>query len=73
MAEPTKKINWLKRLAILPPLAIGVVILVLVVRGREPPSQVFEERVIAVRAIRIPVVAMTPRAIGYGTVAPGRA
>ncbi len=73
MAEPTKKIIWLKRLAILPPLAIGVAILVLVVRGREPPSQIFAERVIAVRAIRIPVVAMTPRAIGYGTVAPGRA
>ena len=72
MAEPTRKLIWLKRLAILPPLAIGAVILILVVRGREPPSQKFEERSIAVRAIRAPVVTMTPRAIGYGTVAPGR-
>ncbi len=72
MTEPTKTTIWLKRLAILPPLAIGIAILVVVVRGREPPRQTFEERVIAVRAIRAPLVTLTPRAIGYGVVAPGR-
>ncbi len=72
MAEPTNKTIWLRRISILVPLAIGVAILVLVVRAREPPIQNFVERAIAVRAIRAPVVALTPRAIGYGTVAPGR-
>ena len=55
------------------PILVGLAILVLLVKLREPPVQAaFEEKVQAVRSITIPRVKLVPRMLAYGTVAPGR-
>ncbi len=70
--EQSRTRAWLKRLAILPPVLIGIGALALAVGGLESPTQNFTERVTVVRAIKVPMVAFTPTAIGYGTVSPER-
>jgi multidrug efflux pump subunit AcrA (membrane-fusion protein) len=64
--------KWAKILAIIPPVLIGIGVVVMAVGGREPPTQKFTERVTVVRAIKVSKVAFTPTAIGYGTVSPER-
>jgi len=64
--------TWVKRLAIIPPVLIGIGAVVLAVSGREPPTQSFTERVTVVRSIKVPKVEFIPTAIGYGTVSPER-
>jgi hypothetical protein len=62
-----------RKLLILPPLAVGVVVLVLFVRGREAPAR--EEADEISRAVRVVTVEkrdVVPRVIGYGTIRPAR-
>jgi multidrug efflux pump subunit AcrA (membrane-fusion protein) len=62
----------LKRLLIVPPLVLGAAIVVLMVRGREAPERAPPtEQARAVRVIAVPSVAVVPRALGHGVVAPG--
>lgn len=65
--------EWLKRLLIVPPLLLGVLVLVWQFRSETRPQQREpEEMSRAVRAIAARPVVFVPRATGYGTVRPGR-
>jgi RND family efflux transporter MFP subunit len=64
---------WAKRLLILPPVAIGIAALVWQLNRSAGPEQgAIEEITRAVRVIALEPVDFLPRAIGYGTVEPGR-
>ncbi|MEE8246352.1 MAG: efflux RND transporter periplasmic adaptor subunit [Alphaproteobacteria bacterium] len=68
----SRRRELLKRLLIVPPLVLGVAILVLMARGREGPERVPPgEQPRAVRVIAVPSVAVVPRALGHGVVTPG--
>ncbi|MBO8087310.1 MAG: efflux RND transporter periplasmic adaptor subunit [Marichromatium sp.] len=70
--NPSPTPRW-RRLLLFPPIMLGVLILVLMVRGREPP--VLTEPVEPVRAVRVveaTLVALAPTAAGYGSVQPER-
>jgi multidrug efflux system membrane fusion protein len=70
MSERSK--TWLKRLMFLPPLALGVVVLVWMVRGSEAPRQAEPSEVrLPVRVIEVEPTRFVPRALGYGYVQPG--
>ena len=63
----------LKKLLFLPALALGVLALVLLVRGRRPPDAApVEEVAHDVRVLVVPRLTVQPRALGYGVVRPGR-
>ena len=64
--------TWVRRLAILPPLALGVAALVWQLQNRAAPQQA-EPREIAraVRVIEVQPTRFVPRALGYGYVQPG--
>ena len=63
--------TWLKRLAILPPVAIGIVVLVLQMRGREAPEQFAPSEIARpVRVLTVQPMDFVPRAVGYGSVQP---
>jgi membrane fusion protein, multidrug efflux system len=65
--------GWLTRLLLIPPIVVGALVLVLMIAGREPPERrAPEERALPVRVVEAPSVAVTPRAVGYGEVAPAR-
>ncbi|NEV63470.1 efflux RND transporter periplasmic adaptor subunit [Thiorhodococcus minor] len=67
--RPVRKHRWL----ILPPIAIGIGILVWMAQGREPPAQTEQgETARPVRVIEAPAVALAPSAEGYGPVRPAR-
>lgn len=62
-----------KKLLILPPLVVGVAVLVFFVKRREGPAR--EEATEISRAVRVVTVVkrdVVPRVIGYGTVRPAR-
>ena len=62
-----------RKLIILLPLALGAAALAIAVNTREGPQRVApEERVTAVRIAPAPAVDVVPRALGYGSVKPGR-
>ncbi len=62
-----------KRLLILPPILIGIALMVLQVQNRSVPQRVdLAERARAVRAIPVPETAVVPRARAYGRVRPAR-
>jgi RND family efflux transporter MFP subunit len=64
---------WAKRLLILPPVAIGAAVLVWQLNRSAGPEQgAIAEVSRAVRVIEAEPVDFIPRAIGYGTVEPGR-
>jgi RND family efflux transporter MFP subunit len=70
MSEPRK--TWLKRFLFLPPLALGAVVLVWMVRGSAPPQQAEPSEVRRpVRVIQLEPTRFVPRALGYGYVQPG--
>jgi len=70
MSEPSK--TWLKRLLFLPPLALGVVVLVWMVQGSAPPQQAEPREVRRpVRVIEVEPTRFVPRVLGYGYVQPG--
>jgi multidrug efflux pump subunit AcrA (membrane-fusion protein) len=63
----------LRKLLIIPALGVGVLALVLMMRGREgPPERPDQEVTRTVRVIAVPRTAVVPRAVGYGEVRPGR-
>ncbi|MHA1570219.1 MAG: efflux RND transporter periplasmic adaptor subunit, partial [Alphaproteobacteria bacterium] len=60
-----------RRLAFIPPVIIGIIILALVLRTREGPQrEALSEQVTLVRTVQVQVVDMVPRAVGFGTVRP---
>ncbi len=62
-----------RKLLILIPLALGALALAVAVGTREVPERVSpEERVTPVRVVSAPAVDVVPRALGYGSVRPGR-
>ncbi len=62
-----------KRFLIVPAVALGVLVFVLMVRSRQGPTQSeISERAFAVRVIPAPEVSIVPRATGYGKVQPGQ-
>lgn len=63
--------EWLRRLLILPPVALGIAVLVWQLsRGAQPEQGEIEEIRRAVRVIEAQPVDFVPRAIGYGTAEP---
>lgn len=64
----------LKRKALfLPPVLVGVAILVWFARGGEAPVQIPPDEVVRpVRVISVPAVDFVPRTLGYGHIQPGR-
>jgi RND family efflux transporter MFP subunit len=69
-APPPRR--W-RRLLLLPPVLLGVALLVWQIRAdRGPDAPVASERRVAVEVVEVEPRALTPRAVGYGTVAPAR-
>jgi len=65
--------TWLRRLLIVPPVALGAAVLLWQLQSRTEPAQGEPEELSrAVRVIEVQPVTFVPRARGYGTVAPGR-
>lgn len=65
--------SWLRRLLVVPPIIIGIAILMLVAKGRKPPVQVEEaEQVRVVRVVTVQPTQVIPRVTGYGVVEPAR-
>lgn len=63
--------RWLRRLLILPPLALGVALVAWQIGGRQAPEVLPErEMVRPARVVTVEAVDFTPRALAYGTVAP---
>ncbi len=66
------KSTLFRRLMLLPPVAVGVVVLVVATRGRDAPTQTPPtETTTMVRVMAAPAVTVVPRALGYGNVEPG--
>jgi len=62
-----------RKLLILPPIAIGVLVLLFMVAGKQPPGQAERgEPTRTVRVIEVPLVELVPMAEGYGQVEPAR-
>ncbi len=62
-----------KKLLILPPIALGIVLLVVFIKGRSGPEKVApEELTHAVRSVTLAPRDVTPTAIAYGTVHPSK-
>ena len=62
-----------KKLLFLPPVILGVLVLVLLVRGKKKPERI--ERPESARPVRVASATMrpiVPRALGYGTAVPAR-
>ena len=65
--------RWIRRFWIVPPILIGVAAIALAPLMKSGPQKTeAPERAVKVRAMTIPELAVTPRAIGYGTVEPAR-
>lgn len=65
--------DWLKRLLILPPIAIGAAVLAWQLgSGAQPEQGAPEEVTRTVRVIEAEPLTFVPRAIGYGTAQPGQ-
>ena len=64
----------IKKLLFIPPILIGIAVLLYVASGRQPPDRVpLEERARAVRVITVEPVDVVPRVTGFGSVYPGTA
>jgi len=65
--------KFTRRFLIIPPLAIGVAVILFAQAMKSPPKKVeVAERAVKVRAIKISKIDIIARAIGYGTMRPGR-
>jgi membrane fusion protein, multidrug efflux system len=66
MTQPKK---WL----LLPPVVVGVLLVVFAARGKKPPTIVPPApNVRALRVLSVPKLSVVPRVTGYGTAQPGR-
>ena len=64
--------HW-KRLAIIPPVVLGILILVVLIKTRKQPVVTqLAERVTSVRVIEARAMPVVPRAVGYGYVQPSQ-
>lgn len=73
MAGKSFDLVWKRRIWIIPPILIGVAVIILSPLIKKTPQEVqVVERAIKVRAIAVPQLAVVPRAIGFGTVKPAR-
>jgi len=64
--------HW-KKLLIIPVVALGLLLFVIMVKTkRQPVKKVQEERVTLVRVIEAEAMPVVPRAIGYGYIQPGQ-
>lgn len=72
VTEETSPRAWIKWLAFVVPVALGIGVLVFAMRGRPPPPHALSERSTVVRVVSAPLMTVVPRAVGYGAVAPGR-
>ncbi len=65
--------SWKRRILILPPIILSVLLLVMVMKNKKAPEQVKAvEQSRSVRTIAITPTSVVPRIIGYGVVEPGR-
>ncbi|MFP4269370.1 MAG: efflux RND transporter periplasmic adaptor subunit [Alphaproteobacteria bacterium] len=71
-APPPPRRRW-RRLLVLPPVLLGAALLAWQLQAeRGPEAPVATERRVAVEVIEVAAGTLTPRAVGYGTVEPGR-
>ena len=64
--------RW-RKLLIIPPIVLGVLVLLWMTEGRQPPAQVERgEPTRSVRVIEAPLLELIPKAEGYGPVRPAR-
>ena len=62
-----------KKLLILPPIILGILVLMFMISGKEPPAKTdIAEPTRTVRVVEVPVVSLAPMAEGYGPVKPAR-
>eukprot|EP00913_Durusdinium_trenchii_P008790 g8256.t1 len=65
--------NHLKQLLVIPPLAVGVIVLFWLVQSRgEPTRKPEEEEARVLRVVKVTEVDVVPRATAYGTSQPGK-
>lgn len=65
--------SWKRRLLVVPPIVLGIALLVVVAKGRKPPVQGEEaEQVRVVRTLTVQPGAIVPSITGYGVVEPAR-
>ena len=65
--------SWKRRILILPPIILGVIVLIMVMKNKKAPEQVPPiEQSRSVRTINITPMNVVPRVLGYGAVEPGR-
>ena len=68
-----KKHNPWRMLWLLPPLLLGIAILMVSVKGKQPPKTIEAQEISrAVRTIKVPQIALEPYVEGYGTVQPAQ-
>lgn len=64
--------RW-RKLLILPPVVVGIIVLISMAQNRQPPAQSkLTESVRTVRVIEAPLLDLIPKAEGYGPVEPAR-
>ena len=64
---------FIKRIAVIVPVIVAVIIVIFLVRGRKGPEKLpVSEDARRVRVIKVTPVDIIPRAVGYGYVEPGR-
>ena len=62
-----------RKLLILPPIAIGLLVLVVMAASKQPPVQTDRgEPKRTVRVIEVPLINLSPMAEGFGSVQPAR-
>ncbi len=73
MGEKNMATSWKRRILILPPIILAVLLLALVIKNKKAPEQVKAiEQSRSVRTIAITPTSVVPRILGYGVVEPGR-
>lgn len=73
MTQATSTSSRWRMLWILPPLILGVLLLVFFVKGKQPPALAEQQEIVrAVRTIEATEINLVPRAEGYGLVQPAQ-
>ena len=65
--------RFAKKSLIVPAIALGVLVLVVMVKSKQPPERTLaEETARTVRTVPVPEAEVIPRALGYGLVEPAQ-